>query len=161
MGNGASVVSQSDVSQLPQYTILGGDAKFAELKDADGNVALEKVEDPYLKYGGSYAGDIKDTGDFKYVSFNEPPKFTPQHKSLMAKFLTADLFEKLKGVKSSKGYSLSNAIMTGVVTPHLGVGCTAGDEECWDLFKELYYPIIKGWHGYDGRYISEYYLHFM
>lgn len=150
MGNGASVVSQSDVSKLPQYAILGGDAKFAELKDADGNVALEKFEDPYLKYGGSYAGDIKDTGDFKYVSFNEPPKFTAQHKSLMAKFLTADLFEKLKDVKSSKGYSLSNAIMTGVVTPHLGVGCTAGDEECWDLFKELYYPIIKGWHGYDA-----------
>jgi creatine kinase len=40
--------------------------------------------------------------------------------------------------------------MTGVVTPHLGVGCTAGDEECWELFKDLYYPIIKAWHGYDA-----------
>jgi creatine kinase len=49
----------------------------------------------------------------------------------MAKFLTAEIFEKLKDVKSSKGYSLSNTIMTGVVTPHLGVGATAGDEECW------------------------------
>ena len=48
-----------------------------------------------------------------------------------------------------QGYTLSNAIMTGVVTPHLGVGCTAGDEECWDLFKDLFYPVIKGWHGYD------------
>ena len=54
-------------------------------------------------------------------------------------------------MKSSKGYSLSNAIMTGVVTPHLGVGATAGDEECWELFKELYYPIIKEWHGYDAE----------
>lgn len=150
MGNGASVVSQSDVAHLPQYAILGGDAKFAELKDADGNLALEKVEDPYLKYGGAYAGDIKDTTDFKYVTFTELPKFTPQHKSLMSKVLTAEVFEKLKDVKSSKGYSLSNAIMTGVVTPHLGVGCTAGDEECWDLFKDLYYPVIKGWHGYDA-----------
>ena len=41
--------------------------------------------------------------------------------------------------------------MTGVVTPHLGVGATAGDEECWDLFKDLFYPIIKGWHGYDAE----------
>ena len=68
----------------------------------------------------------------------------------MAKTLTPELFEKLKDVKSSKGYTLSNAIQTGVVTPHLGVGCTAGDEECWELFKELYYPVIQGWHGYDA-----------
>ena len=39
--------------------------------------------------------------------------------------------------------------MTGVVTPHLGVGATAGDEDCWETFKDLYYPIIKEWHGYD------------
>ena len=107
-------------------------------------------EDPYLKYGGSYAGDIKDTKDFKYLTFDQLPAFTPAHKSLMAKTLTAEMFEKLKGVKSSKGYTLSNAVMTGVVTPHLGVGATAGDEECWELFKDLYYPIIKGWHGYDA-----------
>lgn len=41
--------------------------------------------------------------------------------------------------------------MTGVVTPHLGVGATAGDEDCWDTFKDLYYPIIKEWHGYDAE----------
>jgi creatine kinase len=52
----------------------------------------------------------------------------------------------------------------------LGVGCTAGtviiilfyfqahnkcgsdtgDEESWEAFKDLYYPVIKGWHGYDA-----------
>jgi creatine kinase len=69
----------------------------------------------------------------------------------MSKVLTQELFDKLKDVKSSKGYTLSNAIMTGVVTPHLGVGCTAGDEECWELFKDLFYPVIKGWHGYDAN----------
>ncbi len=149
MGTGASVAKE-DVNNLPQYVILGGDAKFEELKGEDGKVALDKVEDPYLKFGGSYAGDIKDTADFKYVSYTELPKFTDKHKSLMAKFLSQEVFDKLKDAKSSKGYSLSNAIMTGVVTPHLGVGCTAGDEECWDLFKDLYYPVIKGWHGYDA-----------
>jgi creatine kinase len=41
--------------------------------------------------------------------------------------------------------------MTGVVTPHLGVGCTAGDEDCWEKFKDLYYPVIKEWHGYDAE----------
>jgi len=149
MGAGASV-TQEDVNALPQYKIMGGDEKFAELKDAEGKLDLTKIEDPYLKYGGSYAGDPKDSKDFKYVTYTEFPTFTPLHKSLMAKHLTPELFEKLKDVKSSKGYTLSNTIMTGVVTPHIGVGVTAGDEECWEIFKELYYPLIQGWHGYDA-----------
>jgi creatine kinase len=150
MGAAASV-SQEEVSKMPQYAILGGDAKFAELKGEDGKVELSGVQDPYLLFGGSYAGDVKDSSDFKYLTFETLPAFTDKHKSLMAKFTTQDLFDKLKDVKSSKGYSFSNAIQTGVVTPHLGVGCTAGDEECWELFKELYYPVIKGWHGYDAE----------
>ena len=31
------------------------------------------------------------------------------------------------------------------------MGCTAGDEESWEVFKDLFYPIIKAWHGYDAR----------
>jgi creatine kinase len=149
MGAAASV-SQEEVSKYPQFTILGGEKKFKELQNAEGKVDLSAISDPYLKYGGAYLGDLKDTTDFKYVTFTDRPNLGPEHKSLMAKFLTPELFEKLKNVKSSKGYTISNAIQTGVVTPHLGVGCTSGDEECWDLFKELYFPIIKGWHGYDA-----------
>ena len=33
---------------------------------------------------------------------------------------------------------------------NIGVGATAGDEECWDLYKELFYPMIFDWHGYDA-----------
>jgi len=149
MGSAASV-SQEEVNKFPQYTILGGDKKFKELQNEEGKVELSSIADPYLKYGGAYLGDPKDTSDFKYLTFTERPLLGPEHKSLMAKFLTPELFEKLKDIKSSKNYTLSNAIQTGVVTPHLGVGCTSGDEECWELFKELYYPIIKGWHGYDA-----------
>jgi creatine kinase len=111
----------------------------------------ELENDPYLKYGGCYEGDPKDTEDFKYVSFPELPRFTPAHKSAMSRHLTADVFARLKDVKSDRGYTLSNAIMTGVVTPHLGVGATAGDENCWEVFKPLFYPIIKDWHGYDAE----------
>ena len=150
MGNGASVTREA-VEKYPQYAILGGQAKFDELKGEDGTVEAGKFEDPYLKYGGSYAGDPKDTDDFKYVTFTEVPKFTEQHKSAMARHLTPELFELLKDRKSNKGYTLSNVIMTGVVTPHLGVGATAGDEDCWEVFKELFYPIIKDWHGYDAE----------
>ena len=37
----------------------------------------------------------------------------------------------------------------GVVTPNLDIGCTASDEDCWETFKELFYPVIKAYHGYD------------
>ena len=146
MGAGASV-DKDEVKDLPQYKIMGGDAKFDELKGEDGKLELAKFEDPYLQFGGAYGTDPKNTTDFKYVEYSEVPKFTDAHKSAMAKFLTPEVFAKLKDVKSEKGFSLSNAIMTGVVTPHLGVGCTAGDEDCWEKFKDLYYPVIKEWHG--------------
>jgi len=154
MGAGASSVSRDDVKLYPQYTILGGDSKFDEYKNAEDKVVLESIKDkdPYLTYGGHYNfSDPKNTGDFTYLEFTNLPAFTPKHRSAMAKHLTPAVFESLKNVKSKFGYSLSNAIATGVVTPHLGVGATAGDEDCWEVFKDLYYPIIKDWHGYDAN----------
>ena len=47
----------------------------------------------------------------------------------MSKVLTPELFEKYKEIKSTKGFTFSNAIQCGVLKPHLGVGFTAGDEE--------------------------------
>ena len=67
----------------------------------------------------------------------------------MRKLLTPELFEKYKNVKSSKGFTFSNAIQCGVMKPHLGVGITAGDEECFEIFKDIYYPVVKGWHKFD------------
>ena len=93
--------------------------------------------------------DPKSTDTFKYINFTEMPPFIDAHKSLMRKTLTPELWAKLKDVKSSKGYTLSNAIQAGVLRPHLGVGITAGDEECFELFKEIIYPVVKGWHKFD------------
>lgn len=47
------------------------------------------------------------------------------------------------------GYTFSNAIQAGVLRPHLGVGITMGDEECFEMFKDIVYPVVKGWHGFD------------
>jgi len=74
------------------------------------------------------------------------PKFTADHKSLMAKTLTQEMFDKYKGTKSEMGVTLEQCIKTGVDTPHLGVGCTAGDESCYETYKDLFYPVIEGWH---------------
>jgi len=153
MGAAGSVLTQEEIRAYPQYTILGGDAKYDEItagREEKGIKLEEDVKDPYLLYGGAYQGDIKDTKDFKYITWTERPAFTDKHRSAMAKHLTPELFEKLKDAKSAKGFTLSNVIQTGTVTPHLGVGATAGDEDCFEVFKDLYYPIIKDWHGYDA-----------
>lgn len=84
------------------------------------------------------------------MDFDAMPEFTDKHISLMAKHLTPELFAELKAAgATSKGYTISRAIQTGLMTPHLGVGITAGDEESWGLYKAIYYPIIKGWHQFD------------
>ena len=103
---------------------------------------------PTSDYGGVVKGDVKDTDTFEYFTYDKCPEFTKKHRSLMAKELPA-VWDKLKDKKSSKGYTLSNAIQTGVETPHLGVGITVGDEESWEIFKDLLYPVIKGWHNHD------------
>jgi creatine kinase len=126
------------------------------LTEAVNKMLREQSTDPvaflseyFTAMAGPTGGDPKDTAEFKYLTYTECPKWTPDHKSLMSKTVTPELFAKLKDIKSDKGYTFSNAIMTGVETPHLGVGCTAGDEDSWEVFKDLYYPVIKGWHKYD------------
>jgi len=93
--------------------------------------------------------DPKNEKDgFTYMTYSKCPTFSDKHKSLMAKHIAAH-WDKLKDLKTKKGYTLHNAVQTGCQTPHLGVGITAGDEESWDLFKDVMYPIISGWHKWD------------
>lgn len=117
--------------------------------EAGGAAAEKKGEEPWLTWGAVDTDCPRNTDDFKYRTYTERPPFTDKHKSLMAKHLTQEVFDKLKDAKTSKGYTLSHAIQTGVMTPHLGVGMTAGDEESWTTFAELFNPIIKGWHNFD------------
>jgi len=102
-------------------------------------------------FGGVVVGDRKDSTEFAYLTYRKVPRWIAAHRSLMRRTLTQELFERLKHRRTKSGYTLSNCIQTGVETPHLGVGATAGDEESYKVFKELFNPIIAGWHGgYDA-----------
>jgi len=131
-------------------------SSLAAIEDAETTPTMKAVQgllDNYAKTTGTKfhaGGDVKDTEDFVYVTFDECPKFTDKHRSAMSKFTTPELWAKLKDAKTSKGYTLSNAVQTGCLIPHLGVGCTAGDEESWEVFKDLYFPVIDAWHSYDA-----------
>jgi creatine kinase len=157
-----AAVSVDEAKKLASDNGLDADAAAAALEAAGGScsksLAVQYKLHEALKAAGAKfeleGGDKDEAGIFNYVNFTEKPNFGEGGivtKSAMSAALTQEVFDKLKDVKSSKGYTLSNAIQTGCLLPHLGVGCTAGDEECWDLFKDLYYPVIKAWHGYDAE----------
>lgn len=86
---------------------------------------------------------------------NPPDKLPDITKN--ANFMTVvlksnpELYEKLRRKKTALGVSLAHCIKTGIDNPaHPFIktcGITAGDEECYQLFGELFDPIIQKRHG--------------
>merc|ERR1712166_711318 len=74
-----------------------------------------------------------------------------KHSSFMAECLTADVWAALKDKKTSTGVTLAQCMKTGVDNPghpHIKtVGLTACDEESYEVFKELFDPVISARHG--------------
>jgi creatine kinase len=73
-----------------------------------------------------------------------------QHNNLMAKHLSPKLYEKLQSKTTSSGFTLDQAIQTGVDNPGhpfiSTVGIVAGDEESYQTFADLFDPIIEERH---------------
>jgi arginine kinase len=74
------------------------------------------------------------------------PQSLNRSKSLLAKHLTQELFEELKEKKTSNGFTLAQAINSGVKNLDSGIGVYAGDEESYELFGALFDPIIQEYH---------------
>lgn len=68
-------------------------------------------------------------------------------KSLLRKYLTPEVFDKLKGLKTSFGSTLLDVIQSGVENLDSGVGIYAPDAEAYSLFADLFDPIIEDYHG--------------
>ena len=76
--------------------------------------------------------------------------------------LTGDVLHEiwLRGLRTKQGVTLAECIKTGMDNkghPMIKtVGMTAGDEECYELFKDLFDPVIDIRHGgYPGCGLSE------
>ncbi len=76
------------------------------------------------------------------------PKFNNTYKSLLSKYLTREVFEELKDKKTSNGFTLFQAINSGVVNKDSSIGVYAGDEESYTTFAPLFDPIIKEYHSF-------------
>ncbi|XP_061649126.1 creatine kinase, testis isozyme-like isoform X2 [Phyllopteryx taeniolatus] len=74
-----------------------------------------------------------------------------QHKNHMAKFLTLDMYTTLKERSTRSGFTIDGVTQTGVDNPGhpyiMTVGCVAGDEETYEVYKELFDLVIEDRHG--------------
>jgi len=75
-------------------------------------------------------------------------KFPKDCKSLLCKYLNDDIYSELKDKKTSNGFTIDDAIRSGVENIDSGIGVYAGDEESYSLFCALFDPIIEDYHGF-------------
>jgi len=90
----------------------------------------------------------------KFPASQDYPDFS-KHNNWMSKVLTQDMYAQLRDRTTPSGYSLDNAIQTGVDNPGhpfiMTVGATLGDEESYETFKPLFDAIVEKRHnGYSA-----------
>ena len=92
-----------------------------------------------------------ENGKSKHTDYPDLSK----HNNHMTRCLTPDIFAKLAPLKTPNGFTLNQAIQTGVDNPGhpfiMTVGMVAGDEESYDTFADLFDPVIDTRHGGYGK----------
>lgn len=70
------------------------------------------------------------------------------HCSLMAQFITEDMFNRYKDIESGGNghWTIARAINTGTMFPKAYMGIHAGDPESYDTFIDIYKPCVEGYH---------------
>jgi len=85
----------------------------------------------------------------RFLPVNDFPDLS-KHNNCLANHLTPQLYAKLRDLVTPSGYTLDQAIQTGVDNPGhpfiSTVGVVAGDEESYSVFAELLDPIISERH---------------
>jgi len=86
----------------------------------------------------------------KFPAADDFPELS-KHNNFMQRVLTPELYAKYRDVVTPNGCTFDQCIQTGVDNPGhpfiMTVGCVAGDEECYDVFKDFFDPIIDQRHG--------------
>ncbi|MEQ2228792.1 hypothetical protein ILYODFUR_012379, partial [Ilyodon furcidens] len=95
-------------------------------------------------------GNTHNKFKMNYSAEQEYPDLS-QHNNHMAKVLTLEMYSKLRNKETPSGFTLDDVIQTGVDNPGhpfiMTVGCVAGDEETYEVFKDLLDPVIEDRHG--------------
>ena len=70
----------------------------------------------------------------------------PEVKSLLKKYMTPEIFEKLKNEKTSRGVRLWDCIVSGIEQEDSANGIYAADEESYELFSDIFNPVVEEYH---------------
>ena len=70
-------------------------------------------------------------------------------RSLGRKYLSDELWNKLKGKKTSSGFTLAHALQSDIANPDSSIGLYAGDAETYDIFSDIFDPVISAYHGFE------------
>ena len=120
--------------------------------------------------GGAAGFEIYNELNSKpHFAFNYSRRFYPasaeypdiaRHKNIMARNLSKSLYAKMRDLRTSNGFSIDDAIQTGVDNPGRlsSTGVVAGDEETYKVFAELFNKIINDKHGFgkDKKHVSNF-----
>ncbi|XP_076282454.1 arginine kinase isoform X2 [Lasioglossum baleicum] len=68
-------------------------------------------------------------------------------RSLLKKHLTRPIFDKLKTRTTAGGSTLMDVIQSGLKNPDSHVGLYAPDQASYDVFADLFDPVIEEYHG--------------
>eukprot|EP00921_Rhytidocystis_pertsovi_P026828 GHVQ01043228.1.p3 GENE.GHVQ01043228.1~~GHVQ01043228.1.p3 ORF type:complete len:128 (+),score=25.67 GHVQ01043228.1:86-469(+) len=88
----------------------------------------------------------------KKITSEEDYPDLSKHNNLLGKVLTKDMYNKYHGKVTTNGVTLNQNIQTGVDNrghPFITtVGVTAGDEESYETFKDLFDGVIEKRHNF-------------
>ncbi len=66
------------------------------------------------------------------------------------------MVDQLKTKRTGSGFTLEQAIRSGMENPDSSIGLYAGDEESYALFSDLFSPVIRAYHNHEGNHISDF-----
>ncbi len=87
----------------------------------------------------------------RYSADDNFPRWTPEHKSLTAKYLTKEVYRELYDKRTPLGFTLDQAIQPAIDMPHahhVAIGVVAGDAESYEVFAPLFDKVIEDYHSY-------------
>ncbi len=77
------------------------------------------------------------------------PRFSKENRSLLKKHLNIKIFNHLKTKRTKSGFTLFHAIQSGVVNQDSSIGIYAGNAEAYNIFAEIFNPIISDYHSFN------------
>ena len=86
------------------------------------------------------------------------PPFEETSRSLVKKHLSHDIYAALRNRHTKSGFTLEKALRSGIVNVDSSIGIYAGDAESYDVFSEIFAPVIEEYHCfYKGdRHVSDF-----